>query len=196
MGSSNRSRRTPLASTLSKPKWKRSRPDLETLVEGVEQVLAEIRSELNAQSEAFAAGQLALEEQRRQNRILEETDAELLKGIEAALERVAAMQARVDALESMKAQIDGVERQVLAMQSQIGLSEEQLRALSDRLMNELESQYQHSFLLSGTVAEELKSLREEFNGYRQKTERELSSARQAQMFGIIGALLGLIGLAN
>lgn len=202
--------------------------DLDALVDGIEQVIAEIRSELNAQSEALAAGQLALEEYRgemvRQGQVLADADQELLKGVEAALATIASLQqqtgaldqhvsgledrlgsleAQVDTLvaygnrlDAMKAQIDGVERQVLAMQSQIGLSEEQLRALSDRLMNELESQYQHSFLLAGTVSEELKALREEFNSYRQSTERELSSARQAQMFGIVGALLGLIGLAN
>lgn len=207
----------------------------EAIVTGVEQVLAEIRSELNAQAEALAAGQLALEELRaemaRRDQALADTDAELLRGVEAALERIAALQqdagalesqtvvieqhvsgleerlaslqAQVDALASvsgrldaMKAQIDGVERQVLAMQSQIGLSEEQLRALSDRLMNELESQYQHSFLLAGTLQEELKALREEFNSYRQNTERELASARQGQLFGMVGALLALIGLVN
>lgn len=200
----------------------------EAIVTGVEQVLAEIRSELNAQAEALAAGQLALEELRaemaRQDQALADTDAELLKGIEAALERIAslqqeagaletqadqidrhvsgleerlaALQEQFDALAAVSSRLDGVERQVLAMQSQIGLSEEQLRALSDRLMNELESQYQHSFLLAGTVSEELKALREEFNSYRQNTERELSSARQAQMFGLVGALLGLIGLIN
>ena len=200
----------------------------EAIVTGVEQVLAEIRSELNAQAEALAAGQLALEELRaemaRQYQALADTDAELLKGIEAALERIAslqqeagaletqadridrhvsgleerlaALQEQFDALAAVSSRLDGVERQVLAMQSQIGLSEEQLRALSDRLMNELESQYQHSFLLAGTVSEELKALREEFNSYRQNTERELSSARQAQMFGLVGALLGLIGLIN
>lgn len=156
--------------------------DLDELIIGVEQALAGIRSELNAQSEALAAQQLALEEQRGQYGALQE--------------RVDALGDMTRRLDSLKAQIDGVERQVLAMQSQIGLSEEQLRALSDRLMDELESQYQHSFLLAGTVSDELKALREEFNSYRQNTERELASARQAQMFGIIGALLGLIGLAN
>lgn len=179
----------------------------EAIVTGVEQVLAEIRSELNAQAEALAAGQLALEELRaemaRKDQALTDTDAELLRGVEAALERLASLQAQVDSLSAvtgrlaaMQAQIDGVERQVLAMQSQIGLSEEQLRALSDRLMTELESQYQHSFLLAGTLSEELKALREEFNSYRQNTERELSSARQGQLFGMVGALLALIGLVN
>ena len=102
----------------------------------------------------------------------------------------------MERLSEMQGRLDAVERQVVAMQSQIGLSEEQLRALSDRLMSELESQYQHSFLFAGTVADELKALREEFASYRQRTERELQGARNAQIFGIIGAILGLISLAN
>jgi len=174
--------------------------ELDELIADVEQALAEIRSELNAQSEALAAQQLAIEEQRAasagQYSSLQAADAELAQGVQALQQRVDALDDVTSRLEALKNQVDGVERQVLAMQSQIGLSEEQLRALSDRLMDELESQYQHSFLLAGTVAEELKALREEFNSYRQNTERELASARQAQMFGIIGALLGLIGLAN
>lgn len=258
--------------------------DLSQLTAGIEEAIMELRSELNAQSEAMAAQQIALRNHdqtlaehgdildaheisiaelqhrladqvdalRRQGEALSAADAELLKGIEGLfaqtemlsaadaelLEKiesvlrqaealgaidaqlaeqvqalrtaeadiaqdVASVQARISTLENvvqrlegMKAQIDGVERQVLAMQSQIGLSEEQLRALSDRLMQELESQYQHSFLLAGTVSEELKALKEEFNSYRQKTERELSGARSAQTFGLIGVLLGLIGLVN
>jgi len=153
--------------------------ELEVVRSGLEEALREFLSELNAHSEALAAQQLALDEQRR-------ADSDLLKGLEAAVERLSAMQGRLDA----------VERQVVAMQSQIGLSEEQLRALSDRLMSELESQYQHSFLFAGTVADELKALREEFASYRQRTERELQGARNAQIFGIIGAILGLISLAN
>lgn len=177
--------------------------DLDTIAGWMEEALQEIRSELNAQSEALAAQQLALEEQRQRGTALEQTDAELLGGLQAVQERMANLDRLVGRLEemagrldAMKAQVDSVERQVLAMQSQIGLSDEQLRALSDRLMAELESQYQHSFLLAGTLAEEVKALREEFNSYRQNTERELQSARSAQMFGIVGALLGLIGLAN
>jgi len=177
--------------------------ELDVVLGGMEEALREIHSELNAHSEALARQQLALEEQRQTGTALQDADEQLLRELEAAVQRLSALQSRVDALgeiagrlDAMKAQIDGVERQVLAMQSQIGLSEEQLKALSDRLMNELESQYQHSFLLAGTLAEEVKALREEFNSYRQNTERELQSARSAQMFGIVGALLGLIGLAN
>lgn len=193
--------------------------DLSGLTQEIEAAIRELRSELNAQSEALAAHQLALREQerviaeqaaalKRQGDALTAADEELLKGIESALLQIEGLRAEirgqeerlnqvagsVQRLEGMKAQIEGVERQVLAMQSQIGLSEEQLRALSDQLMKELESQYQHSFVLARTVSDELKALKEEFQSYRQSTERELSGAKSAQTFGMIGALLGLIGL--
>ncbi len=199
--------------------------DLRGLATGADAALEEIRSQLNAQAEALAAQQLAVEQQRGEleSRLLEQSETSSgqfdalsasdramlasLETLEATLseldEQVASLQTDVDEMSAVTAQIeglrvrvDGVERELLALQSQIGLSEEQMSALSERLMNELESQYQHSFLLSGNVSQELKELREEFNSYRQSTEADLSKARQAQTFGIIGALLGLIGLAN
>ncbi len=189
---------------------------LAQLADGVEMALAEVRSELNVQAEGLLAQRIALEQQRNeieariqeieaqlesQTSAMAQADGELLRSIDELSRSVAALQTQVDAaaaladrVSSTEGRIEGVERQILAMQSQIGLSEEQLSALSDRLMNELESQFQHSFLLSGQVAQELDSLRSEFNSYRQSTEESLSRANQAQMFGIIGALLGLIGM--
>lgn len=204
--------------TLLKDGIDRIQGDLSALAEEVDALrfeadaaLAEIHSQLNAQSEALAAQQIALEQQRASlEQRMTEHEGEATSHIESLAASHSELAARLDAmradvdriagvttrLDAMQSRLDSAERQLLALQSQIGLSEEQLAALRDHLMNELESQYQHSFLLSGNVSNELKALREEFNEYRQSTERNLSQARQAQTLGIIGAVLGLIGLMN
>lgn len=159
-----------------------AKSELGSLTQGVQAALNEIYAELNAQAEGLAAQQLTLQQHA--------ASISELKG------RVDALAQLEQGLTGVQGRLDNVERQILAMQSQIGLSDEQLRELSERLMQELESQFQHSFLLAGTVSRDLAALKEEFQSYRQQTERSLSTASQAQIFGIIGALLGLVGLVN
>ena len=117
--------------------------------------------------------------------------AEAERLIAEAESRAAGAESKMAAIEG---RVEGVERQVLAMQSQLGLSEEQLRALADRLMVELETQFNSSILLAQSLEQELNNLRREFNSYRQSTEQSLARANQAQLMGIVGAVLGLIGL--
>lgn len=196
---------------------------LAQLADEVENALAEVRSELNVQAEALLAQRIALEQQKAeieahiaeiearlaqneerieaQGAALAQADGELMRSINelsgsvsALKTQVAAASALADRLSAAESRVEGVERQVLAMQSQIGLSEEQIAALSERVMTELDSQLQHNILLAQSLERELNSLRNEFNSYRQSTEANLSRANQAQMFGLIGALLGLIGL--
>lgn len=170
--------------------------DLFALRAEIDEALAEVRGEIYAQSEGLLAQQLVINDHAsRLDELVDRHDetAERLAVAESAIVNLADLSSRIDSVES---QVVGVERQLLAMQSQIGLSEEQLSALSDRLTNDLESQFQHSFLLARTLAEDLEALEEEFRSYRQSTESDLASARQAQTFAIIGALLGLIGLAS
>lgn len=151
------------------------RNELGSLTQGVQTALGEIYTELNAQAEGLAAQQLTLNELRT---------------------RVDALARLETDVANFRQRLDAVEREILAMQSKIGLSEEQIRALSDRVMQEIESQFQHSFLLSSTVAKDVESLKEEFQDYRSQAERRLSAANQARIFGIVGALLGLIALLN
>lgn len=159
-----------------------AKSELGSLTQGVQAALNEIYTELNAQAEGLAAQQLTLQQH-----------AANLSELRSRVDALAELEER---LTRVQGRLDGVERQILAMQSQIGLSDEQLRELSDRLMQELESQFQHSFLLAGTVSRDLAALKEEFQSYRQQTERSLSTASQAQLFGIVGALLGLVALVN
>lgn len=158
------------------------RGELGSLTRGVQTALNEIYAELNAQAEGLAAQQLTLQQ--------------LSANLDALRGRVDALAQLESGLNGLQQRVASLEREVLAMQSQIGLSEEQLRELSERVMQEIESQFQHSFLLSSTVSRDVEGLKEEFQNYRSQTERRLSTASQAQIFGIVGALLGLIALLN
>lgn len=156
--------------------------ELGSLTQGVQLALNEIYAELNAQAEGMAAQQLTLQQH-----------AASISELRARVDSLAQLEQR---LSGVQQRLDNAERQILAMQSQIGLSDEQLRAMSDRLMRELESQFQHSFLLADTVSRDAAALREELQRYRQLTEQSISAANQARVVGIIGALVGLVALLN
>lgn len=139
-------------------------------VTGHEEAIIELRREVNALSEMIAAHRIALSEQ---GDALAFADGQLLKGIEDA-----------------HARTDMIERKI----EEIYLSETELAQLRDRLMKEIESQYQHSFLLSGTLSKELKELQDEFQTYKKKSEQDIAAAKQGQMYGIIGAAVAVLAL--
>lgn len=169
-----------------------------------EQIAAVAADQINA-SEALARvdGQLlaAIEELSRQieanRKTSTETEAKLAT-LEAAVAEVqGSLFERFDAIVSdhtaLKGEISGIRQDLLVLQSQVGLSEEQVQELTQRVKEEMANQLALSLAREGQIERELSSLRSEFDSYRQTTEEQLKTANTAQMIGIGALILGLIG---
>ncbi len=147
----------------------------------------EIRREIAANKEAIAQGREATAATEQKLAALEEAISDVRVSL---LDRLGALEADNAALQD---EVDGLVQEVLILQSKVGLSEEQVQELTLRVKEELANQLALSLAREGQLERDLANLRAEFDSYRQATEERLGTANTAQLLGILGIVLGVIG---
>lgn len=159
----------------------------------------------------------------RQN--LTESDAQLLAALEelrqnlaAAQQRGAEIAAKVTDLEGtlaslqqdlsgrvlslsdestrLRRDVDGLRSELLVLQSQVGLSEEQVALLTQRVKEDLANQLTLSLTRERELRTALDELRQEFDSYRASSESQLRGVSTLQLVSIGALVLGVIGLFN
>lgn len=171
-----------------------------------EVALAQLTHDLASRTETLgrADGQLLasveqlrqqLEEARGNNESVAARTAELentLRSLETDLV------SQVSAIESdnkeLGGRLDDVRQELLIVQSQIGLSEEQVAELTRRVREEMAEQLTLSLVREGELQRTVTDLRKEFDSYRDTSQAELKSARSSQMMSIGALVLGVIAV--
>jgi len=168
--------------------------------------IAELRQSVNENSEQLALAHLELAELKeqlaRQTEALTRADGQILsvvddvrhdvKSIEDHFaEQIASL--RDDRVEAQQ-RLDEIEQEIIVLQSQVGLSEEQVTDLTRRVREEMAEQLSLSLAREGELQRNLRDLREEFDSYRKSSEEQLKSAGSAQALSIGALAVGLIAL--
>lgn len=95
-----------------------------------------------------------------------------------------------DEVNTMRAELDG-------LQGIIGLSEEQIANLTDRVRRDLDEQLSLSLARESRLERQFQELQNEFDSYRAKTESDIQSSRSTGTIAIGVAVVALIlGFAN
>lgn len=96
----------------------------------------------------------------------------------------------------LNARLNTVRDDVLVLQSQVGLSESQIAALTRRVREDLSEQLNLSLLRERELQDKLRDLQAEFDSYRASTEEQLGKVNSSQMLSIGALILGAIALFN
>lgn len=179
--------------------------DLEMLY----QQLAEVEAQLERQGSALLGGQAQLLQDLRalRQRVdamedgLARVDTEL-SGVSERLQNVERQtELLASALELNMAELDSnvgaLRQEVSVLGEKIGLSEEERRALTDQLRQEMAAQLNASLLREQKLQQELEELRAEFDQFRAQKDQEIQQVRGTSTIAIAAALIGLIvGFSN
>lgn len=168
--------------------------------------LDQLATELSATGESLvrADGQLlsTLEQLRKDLTAHQSSSSEVAARVEQLDRIIQGLQgdlvAQIDSLASenaaMRTEVNNLRQELLMLQSQIGLSEEQVHELTQRVKEDMANQLTLSLVREGELQRSMADLRSEFDSYRQTSEQQLKGASSAQALSIGALVLGIIGL--
>jgi len=113
-----------------------------------------------------------------------------LKNLAALLEKE--QQDRIALDQEYSAVLDELKAQVQYLSTQVGISEEELAALNKRISEEIAVQMNAALIRERSMSSTVAELQAEFDSYRQKTDKELKSAKSTAMVAVAAAVISVL----
>jgi len=113
-----------------------------------------------------------------------------LKNLAALLEKE--QQDRIALDQEYSAVLDELKAQVQYLSTQVGISEEELAALNKRISEEIAVQMNAALIRERSMSSTVAELQAEFDSYRQKTDKELKSAKRTAMVAVAAAVISVL----
>lgn len=113
-----------------------------------------------------------------------------LKNLAALLEKE--QQDRIALDQEYSAVLDELKAQVQYLSTQVGISEEELAALNKRISEEIAVQMNAALIRERSMSSTVAELQAEFDSYRQRTDKELKSAKSTAMVAVAAAVISVL----
>lgn len=127
---------------------------------------------------------------------LESDGSNLQRQLNTLADSVKKTDGEIDALEQnfqeYAAQLAALQDEFYVIQSKVGVSEEELSVLARKISDDISLQMNASLIREQRLERDLKELREEFDVYKEISEKELRSAKSSALIATVAATISLI----